>query len=422
MQRLLRQLIAPMVLSVGVLLCGYGLSACAATYVPSAFPAGPQCETVWVNDSEQTVGKCNSATPSANAIPWYSSTLAGPQQALAPLSSRKPCEVSAISNNGGWVVGNCANANNLFFAVLWNAATPGITPITLAPLPPRWLLLIQVRPADTQTAPIAQNRNGAVLAVSLSADFDATVVVYSAGSTTPQRVSDWGDNCYGVDLTETLTNGWPRILLNCPGPSGKPVVTLATWSTGSNQYVLTPASLPAGALDCEGVDMNDQGQFVGTCTFPGTAADTQQTAFWSTASSTPLLLTMPLNAQNHAVAINNLGHVLAYGNDPTGFQRPLYWNDPTNSFSVQSIPPLPGSDVVQVAAFADNDTVALNCVNSSEYPTGCYWTPLLGTVPISPISGGLASYLNAISPAGTYVVGSATGATFNFTAVGAKLP
>ena len=361
---------------------------------------------------------CGATTPSANTGPWYSTTLGGPQQQLAPLATGKPCQVSAIASNGS-IVGTCASNAGIFYAVFWNAATPAAPPIAMNPLPGTFLFPL-LRPADKQTMPTAQNQNGVVVARSLSANGVPTVVTYTAGSATPERVSGWGDNCAGVDLTETLFDGRPLILLNCPGPDGPPVIKVAKWNGGGYSF-LVPA-LPTGATYCVAVDMNNQGQFVGTCVFPGTASDTRQTAFWNTPSSPPSLLTMPLNALNHAVAINDLGHVLAYGKDPTGFEKPLYWPDPTNSFTVQSIQPLQGNNLIRVAGFANNNTVALNCVNTSQYETGCFWTPSGGTVAIPPMTPGLTSYLNSISPSGTYAVGYATDAALNFDAVGATLP
>jgi hypothetical protein len=420
MQRLLRQLIAPMVLSVGVLLCGYGLSASAATFVSSGHAAGVQCETIGGNDSGQIVGDCSSTTPSANIGPWYSATLAGPQQKLAPLAAGQPCQVSAIANtSNNSIVGVCANSLGVLFGVFWNPATPAVTPTPMNPLPGT-LLFPLLRPADKQTTPTAQNQNGVVVARSLSASGVPTVVIYTAGNSTPERVSGWGDNCTGVDLTETLFGGRPLILLNCPGPDGPPVIKVARWN-GSG-YTLEPAKLPTGAIYCFAVDMNNQGRIAGTCTFPGSAADTRQTAFWEFYDQTPLLLTLPLNALNHAVAINDLGHVLAYGKEPTGLDIPFYWQDPANSFTVQPVNPLPGNNLIQAVGFSNNDTVALNCVNANQLSTACYWTPSAGTVAISPLTPGGSSNLNSISPAGAYAVGSSTDAAVNFDAVGAMLP
>lgn len=414
MQHSFKQLIALML----VCACAFVSVANAAIFVSSGNVAGPQCETAGVNDSGQVVGNCNPATPGNNANAWFAPALAGPQQVLLPLDAGKPCSVSAIANNGS-IVGTCASVGSVTFAVLWNASAPGGTPIAMKPLPFQ-LLLPPLRPADKQTVPTAQNKNGVVLAQSLSANGDATVVVYTDGGATPQRVSGWGDNCFGVDLTETLTNGKPVILMKCPGPNGTPVITVASW--GGAAYTLVTPPLPPGASYCEAVDMNDAGQFVGTCMFPGTSPDKLQTGYWGSASSSPSLLTMPLNAQNVAVAINALGHVVAYGRDPSGLLTLLFWPTPTNPFTVQSIQPLPGSNQVSFAGLANDDTVAMTCLNSSQYPTACYWRPLGGTVAIPALSGGLKSTLNGISPSGSIVSGAATDAAKKLNAVAANLP
>ena len=223
-----------------LMLVGTSALVSAATFVSSGNVAGPQCETARVNDGGQVVGNCNPATPGNNANAWFAPVLAGPQQVLLPLVAGQPCSVSAIANNG-WMVGLCTSVGNVTFAVFWNASAPGGTPIAMNPLPFQ-LLLPPLRPADKQTVPTAQNQNGGVLAQSLSANRDATVVVYTAGNPTAQRVSGWGDNCFGVDLNETMTSGKPVILMNCPGPTGTPVITVASWSGAA--YTLVTPPLP----------------------------------------------------------------------------------------------------------------------------------------------------------------------------------
>jgi hypothetical protein len=417
MHYLFKHLITPMLLSAGALLCGYTVNVNAATFVNSGHAAGPQCNTVGVNDSGQVVGNCASSNPSANGNPWYSSTLAGPQQVLLPLVTGQPCIAKAIANNG-WMVGVCSSTGNLVSAVFWNAAAVGSAPVKMAPLPGS-LIFPLLRPADKQTTPSAQNQNGMVLAQSISASEAATVVVYNAGNGTPQRVSGWGDNCTGVDLTETLTNGWPSILMNCPGANGTPVITVASWSGGG--YALTTPPTSELASFCVAADMNDQGRIVGTCVFPGSTADTQQTAFWSTSTSAPSLLTMPLNAQNKGVAVNASGHVLAYGNDPSGIDKSLYWPDPTNSFTVQPVQSITECVQLRAAGFGDNDTVALNCLDSNQNLSTAYWTPGGATVRLSQLPNGLLSVLSGISPNGWFVFGGAMDAAKTHNAVAADV-
>jgi len=401
-----------------VLLFCYGAMATAATFVNSGGAAGAQCETVGGNDSAQLVGNCSSSTVSANSNPWYAASLPGPQQVLPPLVNGQPCTVSAIANSG-WMLGSCTNAANLGFAVFWSAATPGASPIATLPLPGT-LLFPLLRPADVQTVPTALNQLGAALAQSISAALQATVVLYTPGNATPRRVSNYGDNCFGVDVNNTLVNGSPSIIMNCPGTNGTPIPTVATWN--GSAYVLSSLTTAPGASYCAAEGMNDQRQVVGTCVFGGTTGDVPQTAFWATPSSAPLLLTMPLNAQNYAVALNNSGHVLAYGNDPTGIPKPLFWPDPTNSFTVQPIQPLPGCIHTSAVGFADNDTVAINCLNANQYSNGGYWTLATGSVTVPPLPGGLKSVLKGISRAGNITYGSATDATKNSNAVGTTLP
>ncbi|MCF5667125.1 hypothetical protein GIV47_19395 [Pseudomonas marginalis] len=418
MQRIGKNAITPMALIGVALFCGNAATVNAATFISSGNAAGAQCETVGVNDNAQVVGNCSPFSVSANNNPWYAATPAGPQQILPPLVNRKPCRVEAITNSG-WIVGSCSNATNRRFAVFWNTATPNSVPTKTAPLPGT-LLFPLFRPADVQTLPTAVNQQGTVLAQSFNKSLLATVVLYTAGNATPRRVSSYGDNCSGVDVNNTLINGYPSIVMNCPGEDATPVPTIATWN--GSAYVMTVLAVPPGASYCSAVGMNDQLKVLGTCFFNSSTDEVPQTAFWGTLTGLPDLLTMPLNAQNHAVAINNAGHYVAYGNDPSGVDKPLFVQDPTDSFSVQSIQPLPGSIQTTVAGFAGNDTIALNCIDANQHPCGGYWTSATGTAAVPQLPSGSISQLNGINPSGSIVYGTALNATEDNKAVTATLP
>ena len=60
---------------------------------------------------------------------------------------------------------------------------------------------------------------------------------------TPQRVSSYGDNCAGVDVNNTLINGYPSVVMNCPGANATPKPTVATWN-GSSYGVTTSPHQP----------------------------------------------------------------------------------------------------------------------------------------------------------------------------------
>lgn len=401
----------------GTLLWGYGATVSAATFVDLGNAAGKQCAAASVNDSGQTVGNCTSATPSANDAPWYAASTAGPQQVLPPLAANQPCSVGAIGNSGV-MVGLCLDASNFTFAVTWSAAAPATAPTKLAPLPAS-LLFPLLRPADVNTFARAQNQQGAVLGWSVSGKSEFTVVLYRPGVATPERISGWGDMCNATVVNNTLVNGYPSVLMNCP-VNGRNVARVA--QRGTSGYTTTDLPVPSGASYCMAVDMNDQNQAVGTCIYPHTATNSSKTAFWPTPTSTPLLLTLPLNAMNSGVAVNNAGHVLARGTAPSGFTTDFFWEETTSSFSVQPIPFLPGSVSTQAFSLTENDTVAMDCTNSNKYPVACTWDPTNGTRPIPPINGGVQSMLNSISYSGTFVSGVSTDASQNDIAVVAELP
>lgn len=393
-------------------------TAYAATLVDFGHVAGAQCLATSINDNGQAVGNCSPPSANANNLPWVAAQLGGPQQPLAPLTSGQPCRVGAIANNGR-ILGNCADAANLAFAVIWSGSTPGSVPTKLNPLPGTFLFPL-LRPSDVQTSAVAINQQGAVLAHSISASDAQTVVLYIAGNGTPLRISDYGDNCTGVDVNSALINGYPSLIMNCLGTNATPVPKVAV--RGGSGYVTHPLPVATGASYCRVAGINDQNQAVGTCVFPDSDDNVPQTAFWPTPSSQPKLLTLPLNAKNVGVAINNAGHILARRGDPTGIPKDLFWEDTNNSFGIRPILPLSGSVTTQAVGFAHNDTVALNCTNSAQYPTACFWTPAGGTQAFTPINGGLKSTLTAISLSGAFVAGGATDSALNANAVGATFP
>ncbi|MGY2273121.1 MULTISPECIES: hypothetical protein [Pseudomonas] len=393
-------------------------TAYAATLVDFGHVAGAQCLATSINDNGQAVGNCSPASASANNVPWVAAQLGGPQQPLAPLASGQPCSVGAIANNGR-LLGKCTDAANLSFAVIWSASTPGSAPTKLNPLAGTFLFPL-LRPADVQTSAMAISQQGAVLAQSISASGAQTVVLYTAGNGTPLRISDYGDNCNGIDVNSALINGYPSLIMNCLGANATPVPKVAV--RGSSGYATSSLPVATGASYCTVAGINDQNQVVGTCVFPDSDDHVPQTAFWPTPFSQPKLLTLPLNAKNFGLAINNAGHLLARRGDPTGIPQILFWENPNDSFGIRPIQPLSGSVTTQAVGFAHDDTVAMICENSAQYITACTWTPNSSTQALGPINGGSKSQLSGISPNGGFVVGGATDAEQKVSAVAATLP
>ncbi|MCR4540229.1 hypothetical protein NUV89_17720 [Pseudomonas sp. 18.1.10] len=389
----------------------------AAMFVDYVHVAGAQCIGTSINDSGQAVGNCLLPSASANNVPWVATAPGGSLQPLAALVSGQPCRVGGITNSG-WIVGDCSDASNIEFSVIWSTSNPGTTPTKLNPLP-RTLLFPLLRPADVQTHAITLSQQGAVLAQSISASGNQTVVLYIPGSGTPIRISTFGDNCAGIDVNSTLIYGYPSLLMNCLGTNAKPVPTVAT--RGVSGYNLNVLPVPTDASYCLAAGMNDQSQIVGTCVFPDSDDHVPQTAFWATPSSLPKLLTLPLNAKNQGIAINNAGHILARRGDSTGIPQNLFWGDPKDSFGIRPIVPLPGSITTKAVDFAHNDTIVLTCENSAQYTTACTWTPDEGTQALAPINGGLKSQLTSISPTGKFVVGGTTDTAQNINAAAATL-
>lgn len=408
-----------------VALTGFCLLANAATYIDLGHAAGPQCIATGVNDHGMAVGNCSSATPSAIGAPWVDNvTTSGGEISLANLDPGKPCVARGIANSGK-VVGSCAHGNNISFGVSWDSSSPSSGPTQLSPLPPITITIIIVgittRPADKSTKVSAFNQSGDIVGSSLDKNKVETVVIYlSAGGGIPRQVSDLGDNCVATSVNATLLNGYPSVAMNCPDANGTRRATVALRSSAL-AYSKVTLLMPAGTTLCEVVAINNQSQLAGTCA-PSGSNDVPEIVFWSSPTATPIVLTMPGNAQTKAVNLNNLGHIVGEVADSQGRTQTLFWDPATGpTGGIVAVPPSGAMATVPIA-LADNDTIALNSSDSNQYPAGCTWIPPGPVSCIAPLSGGKKSGLSSISENGAYAVGDAKDSTQATAAVAVSLP
>lgn len=401
-------------------LAGLSSATNAATYTALVPAVGAQCKAAGINNSGMTVGNCSPANPSAIKAPWVDdSTTAGGQLLLTTLVAGQPCVAEGIANSGK-VVGECADANNVNFGASWDASSPGSPATRLAPLPGT-ILFPLLRPADMSTQPSAFNQRGGIVGSSISGTGVGTVVIYAAtGGGTPQRVSDWGDNCVATSVNFTLLNGYPSIAMNCPNAGGTTTATVAVRSTAA-AYSKVALTMPTGTTDCTVIAINDQSQLAGTCA-PSSTTDVPETVFWSSPTATPIVLTRKDRAKNAAVDLNNLGHIVGVVFDTNGKTQPFLWDPVAGPAEGVLISPPTGAKSSQPIAVADNDTVALVSTDSNQYVTGCTWTPTAGTQCIAPLAGGKKSVLTTISQNGSYAAGVANDSGQNDVAIAADLP
>lgn len=391
----------------------------AATWAPFSATVGAQCAPIDINDSGITVGNCRPASATANNVPWVADGSAhGAQTALAPLASGQPCSVWAVSNSGK-AVGDCRDANNSSFGVAWNAAAPGTAPTKLDALPAT-LLIPLLRPKDVATNGAAVNDQGDVAGSSFDANNRATVVFYAAGSGAPERVSGWGDNCTVVDVNRPTT-GAPQIALNCPNNAGNSTPRVAE-KTGLS-YTLTDLALPAGASYCTISASTNAAQFIGTCVYPDSAVNVAKSAFWSSKTAAPLVLTLSSGSKNMAVNVNEAGMVLVVQNTSDGRQQYMSWLPSTLSIPIIAIITLPSGSVWgQAGAIASGNVVGLNILTSDQYSQACTWTQTAGAVCLPSIGGGKNSEVMVMSKNAAYMAGVVMDATQTAVAVTTTLP
>ena len=396
------------------------LAAQAASYVNLGHVGGPQCTALAVNDTGMAIGNCVSGNTSAITRPWLANVSGAIVQQLLPvLANGQSCTAMGVANSGT-ISGQCLDANNVNFAVSWQVSSPSLGPKVLQPLPAT-LLNPLLRPGDVTTTPTAMNERGGIVGSSYSADGKGTVVIYAAtGNGAAQRVSDWGDDCVANSINYTLINSYPSIAMNCPNSAGTLSGTVAV--RGSLGYSKVVLPLPPGANFCVAKAINDQSQVVGTCVFPDSNANVANTAFWASPASVPQLLTLPINAKNWALDLNNQGNVLAARGDSSGFSQSLYWEPPTGTFGVRPILPPDGAVTTSAVELADNNSVVLNSTDGNQYARGCIWTPTSPALCLSPIPGGKKSNILAISQNGNYAVGVSNDVDQDDNAVATVLP
>ncbi|MGR3965207.1 hypothetical protein FW800_12215 [Pseudomonas sp. 910_23] len=408
-----------------MIILGFGLYATglsvahAAAWVPFSATAGAQCAPVDINNTGITAGNCRPASTTANNVAWVADGAAhGAQSALTSLASGQPCSASALSNNGK-VMGNCNDASNSNFGVVWTATSPAVAPIKLDSLPAT-LLIPLLRPKDVATNAVAINDRGDVAGSSLDADNQGTAVFYANGSGTPERVSNWGDNCAVADVN-LPTTGTPQLALNCPNNAGNTTARVAEKNGVS--YSMTDLALPTGASYCTVTRAINASSFVGTCIYPNSAVNVTKSAFWSNKTAAPAVLSLSSGSKNMALGINEAGRVLVSQSTVDGRNQYMMWLPSPLPIPIIAIIPLPtGSAWGEAGAITSGEIVALNVLNSDQYSQGCTWTQSAGTVCLLPISGGKNSEIRAVSKNGAYMTGMVLNATQTAIAVTTTLP
>ncbi|AZE58172.1 hypothetical protein C4K03_6065 [Pseudomonas synxantha] len=405
---------------VGFGLYATGLSvAHAAAWVPFSATAGAQCAPVDINNTGITAGNCRPASTTANNVPWIADGAAhGAQSALTSLTSGQPCSAYALSNNGK-VMGNCKDASNSHFGVAWDATSPATTPIKLDPLPAT-LLIPLLRPKDVATKAVAINDQGDMAGSSLNADNQGTAVFYANGSGTPERVSDWGDNCAVADVNSPTT-GTPQLALNCPNNAGNTTARVA--EKNGLFYSMTDLALPTGASYCTVTRAINASSFVGTCIYPNSAVNVTKSAFWSNKTAVPVVLTLSSGSKNMAISINEAARVLVSQATIDGRNQYMVWVPSPLPLPLFRTIPLPsGSAWGEAGAISSGEIVGLNVLNSDQHSQGCTWTQSTETVCLLPIGGGKNSEIKAVSKNGAYMAGMILNATQTVIAVTATLP
>lgn len=346
------------------------------------------------------MGTCAPANATGPSAAWYAAAPGNTPTLLQPLVSGKNCGASGIADDGV-IVGSCANASNISFAVVWSSST-ALAPTQLQPLS----LLQTGLLADVSTAATAYNQNGVVIGESISGSGAATPVVWSNGSSTPIIVGPYASNCAAVDDTQTTVNGQPSIALDCPtNPSsanpGPSFGAIAQNTALLGGFVVNKLPLPTDATNCSVSGLNDSVQAVGTCRFSNSAGP--QAAFWATPTSTPILASLSGSPNSTGVFINASGNVALNYLNSNGLVQAAFWNTTTDV--VSPISPLTGGTTAVVTCLGDNNTVTLTSEIGNQQPEAAEWTPATGnTVALGDLNGGQESGAGGCNKGGTAAI------------------
>lgn len=364
-------------------------------------PNAAQCVPEDINNSGLTVGNCTANSGTKNSFPWVADGATHTQQVTLPyLVTGQPCGVWGISNNA-IAIGSCRDALSASYAVRWNTASPSSAPEKLDALPAT-LLLPLLRPKDKYTAGRAYNDQGDVVGNSYNADNDGTAVFYPNGVSTPTRVSNWDDNCR-PSAVNLPTSGNLMISLNCPNNQGSNTAKVAEKNGAS--FTITNLTIPTGANFCTVVHVNNRSQFIGTCHYPNEEINVTSTAFWSSKTATPILLTLSSGSKNAAITLNNSGIALVTQVLDDGKNQYMIWL-PMPPLPLINIIVLPnGATSARMVGLSSNNRVALDTYDASKHIQACTWTLAGGAICLSPINGGLNSSVTALSENGSYIAG-----------------
>ncbi|NWB99709.1 hypothetical protein HX882_27940 [Pseudomonas gingeri] len=388
-----------------------GLSAAAqAALLDEGSAGGNNCTPVSVNDAGVEVGACTDSSTHTSVA--YIAVTPGSEVDLAPLVSGYACMAGAINHvalASATVVGRCQNASGVWNAVTWQASSPSTTPRLLAPL--SGLLGLG---ADVSTRASGVNLTGIVVGDSISGNGTHTPVYWAAGSTSAVPLagvrvllgllSTDPINCAVSDISDST----PAVVLaNCPSGAagmGKPIALV--WTSLSSNAVTV--ALPAGARYCEVGQVNALGNIVGDCTF---ATSTHQTAFWSSVSATPIVMSSvavggvsQVSTHNGAVDMNASGHIACNFKNTSGETEACFWN--TSTTTGTALAPISGGIRDAAQAIGNNDTLLVN----SETASGSLHQShvLAGGTAVTDdgtLSGGVNSAGTALSPDGHTAAG-----------------
>lgn len=383
-----------------------------ASWTPPASPLlGPQCATIGINDAGMAIGNCTSNSVNINNIPWLANGVThGTQTALAPLATGQPCFVWAITNNGK-IIGDCKDASGMPYGVSWDASNPTSVPVKLDALPAT-LLFPLLRPKDKSTQTTAVNDAGDTVGFSFNSDEVSTAVYFPSGSGTPQRISDWNDNCFPADINLPAT-GNKRAVMNCTDSAGHSIIKVAEITPGS--FSATSLSNPTGAVDCNASNINNSGQVLGTCNYPNAEVNVTKTTYWPNPAGAPKTLQLSSGSKNTGVDFNDSGVALVSQMSTDGIASYLIWfaPSPTPLPLLQAVILPTGVKRAIASRLGSNNSVALSIINANENTQGCVWTSTTGAHCLLPISGGKNNRITSMSKSGNYIAGVASDSNQN---------
>lgn len=383
-------------------------------------PSGTgKCESAGIDDAGNSILDCEVSNV---AMPYI--RLAGVDHSLGSLVAGNACYSQDINNATSGqetVIGKCLDANNVWQAVKWSAASPSTGQELLSY---NLLLGLLINGQSSQSADV--DLNGDVIGVSFDNQGEQWPVVWKQPSLTPTLLAapllSVQSNCQPASINDATS---PSVVGNCPGGSaGQGRTDAVLWQTLTASYTFLP--VPTGATGCTAKRINLAGQIIGDCYYSG---DVTRAVQWGSGGTGPTVL-MTVNGtavqRSFSARLNDSGAVAVEymgSGGSTSKIEPAIWNPASGNTDAGAIQ-LPTGALNGIVGEIGNNGKAIGYYETAQGTKHPFHIdpPSLVAVNDGSPEGGNNATAGQLSKSGGYEAGNAEDANGNLQAVAEPVP